>query len=190
MGRWNGETSEYLKFYDFAENGGMIIPRGFISQLICLCRRHNVIFEIVDRRRILPEVDFTFFGRLRPFQEQAVDAMLAKDFSTFSAPTGSGKTVMALYIIAARRQPALIVVHTKELLNQWISRIETFLGIPADGIGIIGAGKKTIGSWITVALVQSLYKCAHEVSQHIGHLIVDECHRAPSRTFTEAVTAI
>ena len=26
-------------------------------------------------------------------------------------------------------------------------------------------------------------------SQYIGHLIVDECHRAPSRTFTEAVTA-
>jgi superfamily II DNA or RNA helicase len=38
-------------------------------------------------------------------------------------------------------------------------------------------------------LVQSLYKCAEEVSQYIGFLIVDECHRAPSRTFTEAVTA-
>jgi len=96
---------------------------------------------------------------------------------------------MALWIIAERKQPALIVVHTKELLNQWIDRIDAFLGIPAAEVGIIGNGKRTIGDRITVALVQSLYKCADEVAPHIGHLIVDECHRAPSRTFTEAVTA-
>lgn len=40
-----------------------------------------------------------------------------------------------------------------------------------------------------MALIQSLYKCADEATQHIGYLIVDECHRIPSRTFTEAVTA-
>ena len=55
-------------------------------------------------------------------------------------------------------------------------------------MGFIGGGKKKIGKKITVALVQSLYKCALEVSQHIGNLVVDECHRAPSRTFTEAIT--
>ena len=96
---------------------------------------------------------------------------------------------MALYVIAERNQSALIVVHAKELLNQWLDRIETFLKIPKDEIGIIGNGKKNIGHKVTVALVQSLYKCAEEVSQSIGHLIVDECHRTPSRTFTEAVTA-
>ena len=73
--------------------------------------------------------------------------------------------------------------------NQWVDRIETFLGIPADEVGIIGGGKKRIGKRITVALVQSLYKCTREVSQHIGHLIIDECHRTPSRTFTEAVSS-
>lgn len=49
--------------------------------------------------------------------------------------------------------------------------------------------KKSIGARVTVALVQSLYKCADEVVSHVGHIVVDECHRAPSRTFTEAVTA-
>jgi superfamily II DNA or RNA helicase len=38
-----------------------------------------------------------------------------------------------------------------------------------------------------VALVQSLYKCAEEVSARIGFVVADECHRCPSRTFTEAV---
>ncbi len=45
-----------------------------------------------------------------------------------------------------------------------------------------------VGSKITVALVQSLYKCADEVAENIGFLVVDECHRCPSRTFTEAVS--
>ena len=131
----------------------------------------------------------SFFGTLKPFQDTAATAMLKKDFGTLSAPTGSGKTVMALYIIAQRQQPALIVVHTNELLNQWVERIETFLGISRDEIGIIGGGKKRIGDKITVALVQSLYKCADFIAEQTGHLVVDECHRAPSRTFTEAVKA-
>jgi len=114
--------------------------------------------------------------------------MLSKEFGTLSSPTGSGKTVMALYIISKRGQPALIVVHTRELAVQWIERIETFLKIPASEVGYIGGGKNKIGEKITVALVQSLYKCAAEVSQHIGNLVVDECHRIPSRTFAEAVT--
>jgi superfamily II DNA or RNA helicase len=59
--------------------------------------------------------------------------------------------------------------------------------MPADCIGLIGAGSKKVGEQITVALVQSLYKCAAQIAPAVGHLIVDECHRAPSRTFTEAV---
>jgi superfamily II DNA or RNA helicase len=82
----------------------------------------------------------------------------------------------------------LIIVHTKELAAQWMQRIETFLGLESSTVGMIGGGKKILGEKITIALVQSLYKCAEEVSGRIGFLVVDECHRCPSRTFTEAVT--
>ena len=82
---------------------------------------------------------------------------------------------------------APLVVHTKERLRQWSDRVRSFLGIqPA----IIGDGKKEMGECpVTVAMVQTLYKCASEVSPFIGHVVVDECHHTPSRTFTEAVTA-
>jgi len=115
--------------------------------------------------------------------------MMEADEGTLSAPTGSGKTVMALKIIAERRQPALVICHTRELLNQWVDRIETFLNIPKADIGIIGDGKKRIGDKITVGIVNSIYPIAGELKHHFGHLVVDECHRTPSRTFTEAVTA-
>jgi superfamily II DNA or RNA helicase len=148
-----------------------------------------VTVAIDDQRRQLPPVELTFRGRLKSFQQRAATIMLEKEFGTLSAATGSGKTVMALFMIARRRQPSLVVVHTKDLAFQWMDRIETFLGIPAKQIGLIGAGKRQVGFRVTVALVQSLYRCAGEVSKQIGHLVVDECHRTPSRTFTDAVSA-
>jgi superfamily II DNA or RNA helicase len=188
MGRWNRGTPRVLKYYDKVGRTGLWMPRGYIRHLINLCHRQDIQFRIDDQRRRLKSLNFTFSGRLKPFQKIAVDKMLAKDFGTLSSATGSGKTVMALYIIAKRKQPALIIVHTKELAAQWVDRIGTFLGIESEDVGFIGSGKKCIGEKITVALVQSLYKCADEVAENIGFLLVDECHRCPSRTFTEAVS--
>ena len=188
MGRWNRGVPRELRFYDKIRGGGLWIPRGFIRQLLSLCKRYRINYRIDDQRHSLPSVDFAFKGQLKPFQKEAVNRMLAKEFGTLSSPTGSGKTIMALYIVAQRRQPTLIIMHTKDLVHQWMARINSFLGIPEEDIGLIGGGKMVIGKKITLALVQSLYKRADEVSPHIGNLIVDECHRIPSRTFTEAVT--
>jgi superfamily II DNA or RNA helicase len=188
MGRWNRGVPKELRFYFRLRGGGLEIPRGFIRQLITTCRRLDIDYTVEDRRRSLPPVDYAFSGQLRPFQQQAVQHMLRKEFGTLNSPTGSGKTVMALYILAQRKQPALIIVHTADLARQWSERIESFLNIPVKEIGRIGGGKKKIGEKITVALVQSLYKCAETVAPQVGHLIVDECHRTPSRTFTDAVT--
>jgi len=188
MGRWNRGTPQVLRFYDKVGPAGLWIPRGFMRQLILLCRKHKIQYQIDDQRRNPAPVNFDFNGVLRPFQQVAVDRMLSKDFGTLSSATGSGKTIMALYMIARRRQPTLIVVHTKDLAAQWTLRIESFLGIAAANVGLIGAGKKAPGEQITIALVQSLYKCVADVAGQVGFLVVDECHRCPSRTFTEAVT--
>ena len=188
LGRWNRGTPRHLKYYEKARGGRLFLPRGYIRHLISMCKRHGIPYAIADCRRSQVEVNFEFMGELKPFQKNAAHIMLKKEFGTLSAATGSGKTIIALYMIAKRRQPALIVVHTKELAFQWVERIVNFLGIPEKEVGLIGAGKHQIGKKVTVSLVQSLYKCAEEVSQGIGHLIVDECHRTPSRTFTDAVS--
>jgi superfamily II DNA or RNA helicase len=188
MGRWNGRTRYTLRYFRRFKGGGLSIPRGYIRQLVHLCRSHQQPFKLIDERRKLKPVEFAFNGRLRPYQALAVKTMLKKDFGTLCAPTGSGKTVMALWLIAQRRQPALVVVHTKDLAFQWVERIRKFLELAKTDVGFIGDGRFRITPQVTVALVQSLYKRAKEVSRHVGYILVDECHRCPSRTFTEAVT--
>jgi superfamily II DNA or RNA helicase len=189
MGRWNGNTSQTLNFYEHDSHGGLIIPRGYIRKVILSCRHRNITYELIDNRRKLASVDFNFHGSLRPYQQSAVQKLLSKDFGTLSFPTGSGKTVVGLYLIAKRKQPSMVVVHTRDLMFQWMEKVTEFLNIPADEIGMIGGGKFLVGERITLAMVQTLYKCAADISQKIGFLLIDECHRAPSRTFTEAVTA-
>jgi len=189
MGRWNGKTPKLLSYYSYdKETDTAIIPRGFINRLLALFNHDSIPYSIIDETRILQCQFPRFNATLKPFQEEAVPACLSNRFGVLVAPTGSGKTVIAIATIAQRSQPTLIVVHTKELQAQWVDRITQFLDIPSKSVGLIGGGKHKIKP-ITVALVQSLYKCAAEVAVYFGYLIVDECHRTPSRTFTEAVKA-
>lgn len=189
MGRWNRDTPKTLRFYGTFGKTGLILPRGYTRRLLTALKESGIGYVLEDKRRELAPVAMTFSGDLKPFQKIAADEMLKKEFGTLCAPTGSGKTVIALYMIAHRGQPAVIVVHTKDLALQWMARISTFLNVPEADIGLIGAGKKQTGRPITVAMVQSLYPCAEEIAAGCGYIVVDECHRTPSRTFTEALGA-
>lgn len=171
MGRWMSGIDEDIFCYQQTETG-LTVPRGYIRQLCAMAKQHGVAFEWTDKTRELAPVDFQFRGELRPYQKEAATAMLQRRYGVLQAPTGSGKTVMALHIIAERGQPALIIVHTKELLNQWVDRIHTFLGIPVDEIGVIGGGKMRIGGSVTVGMVQTLHKVKDDASSHIAHLVV------------------
>ena len=42
----------------------------------------------------------------------------------FYHATGFGKTVIGARVIAEKRRPTLILVHTKELAKQWKARLE------------------------------------------------------------------
>lgn len=188
MNRWTGGIDEVLRFYQ-ATQEGMMLPRGFALQLLRLATQTETPWRIIDQRRTLPEVSFSFQGKLRDYQREAVKDVLSHEFGILNAPTGSGKTTMALHVISARKQPTLIIVHAKELMQQWVDRACQFLNMVPDEIGIIGSGKKRIGERLTVGIVNSIYPIASKIREHFGQIIVDECHHCPSRTFTEAVSA-
>ncbi|MEE4241901.1 MAG: DEAD/DEAH box helicase [Desulfopila sp.] len=185
-GRWVGSKLQaQLKYYEQVPTG-LRFPRGFSNQAVLLCRDHLQISpRIRDKRRLLPARSFSFSGELRAYQEKAVAEIGARSFGVLEAGTGSGKTIMALALVAQRCQPVLVVVHTKELLYQWRDRIEEFLGIRP---GLIGDGHRQV-EVVTVAIVNSARKMVDELVPLFGHLIVDECHRVPAALFTDVVSA-
>ena len=64
MGRWNRGTPQVLRFYDKVGPSGLWIPRGFMRQLILLCRKHGIKYRIDDQRKDLAPVNFDFNGKL------------------------------------------------------------------------------------------------------------------------------
>lgn len=184
FGKWIGkDLKKKLEFFESTPEG-LRFPRGFANQAMLLCNEfHEQIPTIQDNRLLLPKEKFKFQGVLRPYQTAAVLASRKRAFGVIEAGTGSGKTVMALAIIANRKQPTLIIVHTKELLYQWQKRIMEFLG---EESGLVGDGHFNIRT-ITVAIVNTARGRIKDLAQNFGHLVVDECHRVPASLFTDVV---
>lgn len=188
------ETDRYYKFVEEAENE-VIVPRGFIGKLIRFCQGQNIEYIFNDIRKKLDSVDFQFNAQLREHQQIAIETVAKKDFGVIVAPPGSGKTIVGLKIISDRKQPALIIVHRKQLVEQWIERIETFLGIPKHEIGRIGQGKNKVGKKITIATIQSLSKElikpeSEGFTNSFGTIIVDECHHIPAKTYRDTISKL
>ena len=185
----NYKTSLFLEYREIKSNL-YIMPRGFLTRLELLLQRYGIRYNIINNTRSgrgeAVQLDFT--GKLKDFQRKAYQRILSEKFGILQAPTGSGKTVMGLSIIAQRKTHTIIIVHTKELLYQWRNRITEFLNISKKQIGLIGDGHKQTNKIITIAIVNSLYRIASKVSENIGFVIVDEAHRTPANTFSKAVS--
>ena len=194
MGKSAIGTERYFKLIEENENE-VIIPRGFIGKIIRFCRENNIEYNFKDERKKLKEVSFLFNTLLREHQQIVIDTIAKKDLGVIVAPPGSGKTIVGLKIIAEKKQPALIVTHRKQIADQWIERIETFLGIPKNEIGKIGQGKTKIGKQITIAMIQSLSKELEKLDGEkllnaFGTIILDECHHIPAETFRNTISKL
>jgi superfamily II DNA or RNA helicase len=161
------------------------LPRGCRDDLEELLRGHGVRLRVTDERQGGVPLDRTFVGELTPVQQSAARMMLRHDPCVFVAPPGSGKTVVGAHLVAARGVNALVLVHRKPLLDQWIAQLAVFLGVDPASIGRIGGGKDRPTGVLDVAMIQSLVR-DDGVDDRIavyGHVVVDECHHLPAVTF-------
>ncbi|OYZ47773.1 MAG: restriction endonuclease subunit R, partial [Bacteroidetes bacterium 24-39-8] len=192
-GRNTFGTERYFKLIEETESE-VIIPKGFVGKLIRFCKGQNVEFEFQDERLKHKEISFLFNTALREHQQSAIEATAKKDLGIIVAPPGSGKTIVALKIIAEKKQPTLIITHRKQIAEQWAERIQTFLGIPKHEIGNIGQVKTKAGKNVTIAMIQSLTKELEKPNnEHInafGLVIIDECHHIPAKTFRNTISKL
>ena len=161
------------------EQGYLSVPRGCFDELQALLLDQRITIEIDDRRipgQLLSGTSLK--ATLRDDQKKAVKALADHDTGILHAPTAFGKTVTAIAIVTKRGVNTLILTHSRQLLDQWKERLETF--IEGAAVGVIGGGKKKPTGQIDVATYQSLInKKDNTVSSLVreyGQVIIDECH--------------
>jgi superfamily II DNA or RNA helicase len=134
------------------------LPRGCLEEVRQTLNALGVRPVVRDARFDGRPVQVTFQGILRPEQAAAASAMLGHETGVLAATTAFGKTVIAAWLIAQRGVNTLILVHRRQLLDQWVDRLATFLGLPAKQIGCIGGGRARATRLIDVAIIQSLVR--------------------------------
>lgn len=166
-----------------AESDGtrVVCPRGALDDVL---RILGPAVRIEDRTALPPRDSLPFGGTLRDDQEAAVQAVVGKRQGVIQAPTGSGKTVIALALVSRLATPALIVVHTSVLFEQTVEAVRRFLAVSP---GLVGRGVVAPGD-VTVAMVQTLMR--RDLSawrDRFGLVILDEAHHCPAETFKGVV---
>jgi superfamily II DNA or RNA helicase len=172
-----------------------VLPRGFLGDLLRHCNLIKQPYRLIDQRVYKEKIDTTTFGNitLRPYQSETLEKVANYHFGLIVAPPGSGKTVMGIELFKRLAQPCLILVHRKELLDQWVERIESFLNIDKKDIGIIGSGKKKFSDIINVGTIQTIYTMLDKpemmemMENKFGLIIIDECHHIPANTFARVI---
>lgn len=172
---------------DFPEHLGL--PRGCAEELTRLLLDNHIPYSVSDRRNRGVPQDFVFHGRLREEQDKAATALWANDLGVLSASTAFGKTVVAIYMIARRSVNTLVLVHRVQLLEQWKSRLQTFLGLDRTQIGTIGGGRHKSTNVIDIASIQSLIHdgVVDDLVGNYGMVVVDECHHLSAFTFESVI---
>src|SRR5438128_279658 len=140
-----------------------------------------------DERHNGCRLNVKFQGELRREQKVAADAMLRHETGILAATTAFGKTVVAAWLIAQRGVNTLVLVHRRQLLDQWVERLSTFLDMPAKSIGRIGGGRSRPTGMLDVAIIQSLVRkgVVNDCVAEYGHVIVDECHHLSAHSFEQ-----
>ena len=168
------------------------MPRGFLGTLIGFLNQNNIVYTTRFNTPHFEQTPYKSQIELTPAQNTIIQIATAWDQGIIVAPSGSGKTIIGLELIARRQLPALILVHRKQLSDQWIERIQTFLGITKAHIGQYSGTKKKLGKQITVGSLQSLARKGDlsELKDKFGTIIVDECHHIPAATFREVIAQL
>ena len=161
------------------EQGYLSVPRGCLDQAQKLLGDQNISVEFDDKRQAGKRLSkLKFKGDLRKDQKKAVTDLSKHDVGVLHAPTAFGKTVTAIGLIIKRKVNTLILVHSRQLLDQWKERLNAF--VEGSEIGVIGGGKRKPSLQIDIATYQSLIdKKSNTVNEAVfeyGQIIIDECH--------------
>ena len=205
----------YSNYYNFSavymgkdQDGYICIPRGLRDDLLSSCKEAGIEYDILDYREKGRPIRVSFHGDLKTQQNLAAQHLLAFDYGILSAATAFGKTVVCSYLISERKVNTLILLQSKDLLEQWVDELNKFLSIDEEPpiyktksgrkkhrksvIGILHGSKNTLTGIIDVAMVGSMYSKGkfNDFVNSYGMVVMDECHHCGSNTSVEVMQKV
>lgn len=178
-GRVHPNIPSHIRDYREDENE-FLLARNTVEEVKFVLSGY--LLQFIDKENKAPKIEFDQVYHkeefdLRPYQETAVENAVQLKKAILVAGCGSGKTVMGMEIIKRLSTSTVIIVHTKDLLEQWYSIIKKYLGVePA----VFSGSQNKVGQ-ITLVMSQKLSNgtFSPEVYGQLvnpGLLIIDECH--------------
>jgi len=167
----------------------LALPRGCQEELLQVLDELKIKTKLIDERAVGNPLLIKFHGTLRLEQQLAADQLIKHDIGVLSASTAFGKTVIGAWLIAQRKVNTLVIVHRRQLMDQWVESLQSFLGLEKKEIGQIGGGKHKITGMVDVAMVQSLIdkNTVNDLVGNYGHIIIDECHHISAASFEQVI---
>ncbi|MCP4971388.1 MAG: DEAD/DEAH box helicase [Arcobacter sp.] len=179
-----------------------IFPYGEVLQLlskfknICTDIQWNVNVPSRDKCKIIENQETISIKnfKARDFQQDCIDKFTRTTLTGYIyAPTGSGKTNIAAYLIAKRNIRTLFIVPKYDLVKQTKKRFQDILDIDPSMIGELSAHKKEFGAPILITTWQSLNKEAtlqRVKEDKYSQIICDEMHKASADVYYDVVSSI
>jgi superfamily II DNA or RNA helicase len=173
--------STEIQCFDVRSGAGVVVlPRGVLGML-----PRKV--EITDMRSKPPMPKIAFAHRLDEKgyggQAEAVKLMAAKEQGIIVIPPGGGKTEIGLAFACGCKTRTLVIVHTKDLFEQWEQRAAS--ACPTMPLGKI-QGKTCQVEHLTIAMAQTLKRYLDKGGKfwrQFGAIIVDESHHSAAETW-------
>ena len=207
LGVSNQDTPRIV-YSGYDDGNYIVIPRGCLDDLKALLDEAEISYSLTDKRQAGRPIDVSFNGDLYPEQAQAAGRMLFYENGVLSAATAFGKTVVGAYLISQRKVNTLILVHTVEIMHNWIRDLSKFLSINEplptyttpkgrvkqrdSVIGTLSSQKDASGGIVDIAMITSLGRNddINPIVRNYGMVIMDECHHSAAYTHENVLRAV
>lgn len=161
-----------LELFREGDDGTLYIPRALVKGTVEDAGWQKCEFQSsISLTQQQTEIVNAFFNHLEsnPFG------------GIISAGTGTGKTIMGLYIIAKLGYKALVIVPTDRIFHQWVERCKTFLGFTPS---LIRGALCEYDMPLTVAMLHTIRKEKFNfLEKEFGVVVYDEIHTIATEYF-------
>ncbi len=170
------------------------MPIGVVPQTMALCAEHGHRVETtIDRHRPGATPNLAIFNDLLftpyDFQTEAATRALTESIGVIKSPPGSGKTFVAVMIMAATQDINWVVFCPNDNLADQMA--DTYRRNLEEEPGMVKAGKFKPGRVTIVTFSQARVKEAQlkDVFERAQGIIVDEVHGGGGETHLKAIMA-